>query len=367
MNVLALQELVDGKPSKDHFFSPFSPKTPSPPLTLATYATDTKTLLTRKGLLATSTVELFKGNATTYRYQLSNFSTFLLQPDFVKVLKDRCPSKHLYYNILDSRQATRKSGPGHFSTNRSHYRLFAKNGRAVVAVEVRWKVRTSGDISFYHYVWVDASMVDVDSLREEFRKENFVEAKKRRGLPVPKAVTGKVEKWMENLPEKVREHIARLASHSPEQNPFITSPPSDPVSNSDVVKSSTSCPPSTSLRSNLTLSTTRNPSKTTIYHDFHRRVINDFSLNFELDTSIRGGTVLKNADGEDVQVETVFGISQSLEKLGESLELSTGGLISAKEFGTVHVALPRGAASKYRTIHHRTLPYQAVLIVQDYL
>jgi len=76
---------------------------------------------------------------------------------------------------------------------------------------------------------------------------------------------------------------------------------------------------------------------------------------------------MKNSEGEEVQIESAFGITESLGKLGELLELSSGGLVLANEVATVHVALPRGAGSKYRVIHHKTLPYQAVLIVQDYL
>ncbi|GAA5959312.1 hypothetical protein JCM3765_006557 [Sporobolomyces pararoseus] len=366
MAILGVQKLVEGETSTDHFYSPFPPEVSHSPQTLSTYDLTTKTLSTRCGLLSSSTVELFKGHTSSYRYQLSNFSLFLLQPDFVKVLRSRLPFGQRFYNILDSRQATRRFGPGHFSTNRSHYRLFSRNGQAVVAVEVRWKEKTNGEISFYHYVYIDSSMVDVGSLKEELEKQGFVEAKKRRGVRVPAAITNKIEKWIENLPDQVQVHVRRLEEHSPSQNPLVTSPPSAPIVNTGSIKSSTSFSPSTQLRSNISLSSAKMPSKDAIYHDFQRRLINEFSTGFELNTMIRGGAVLKNTLGEEVQIETAFGITESLGEMGKLLESSTGGLVLAKEVGTVHVALPRGAASKFRSIHHKTLPYQAVLIVQNF-
>lgn len=73
-----------------------------------------------------------------------------------------------------------------------------------------------------------------------------------------------------------------------------------------------------------------------------------------------------NHGGENVQLESVFGVCEDLEKLGILFEEASGGLVKGKELGTVHVSLPRGAASEWRKVTHKTLPYQAVLIVQDY-
>jgi len=365
--VLDVQRLVEGMDVYDHYYSPFTPSTPHHPLLISQLDPSNRNLLTRQGLISSSTTELYKGHNETYRYQMSNYSLYILHPSLPKVVASRCPGGTRYFNIINSRQSTRRHGPGHHATNRTNYRLFAKNGRGLVLIETKWKVKTSGETSFHHYLWLDASVAEEESWRKRFLNEKFIEGEKRRGKRLPSGSMKKVDSWIVSLPPDVKAPVQALKDLSKNLNPFVITPPSLPVLNSESIHSSSSFTPSSSLIADIKISSARMPSKTVSYHQFHQPLVKEFWKDgFQLNSGIRGGTVLMNHDGENVQLESVFGVCEDLEKLGILFEEASGGLVKGKELGTVHVSLPRGAASEWRKVTHKTLPYQAVLIVQDY-